>query len=74
MTTRIADEAGLPSVPNTIARAASYEELTALAGAASLGDDLVVQTAYGDSGKTTFFITRPARLGSARRRSSSAAS
>src|SRR3954466_16105961 len=27
-----------------------------LAGSAGLGDDLVVQTPYGDSGKTTFFI------------------
>jgi biotin carboxylase len=56
VTTRMADEAGLPSVPNTIARAASYEDLSRLAAQASLGDDLVVQTAYGDSGKTTFFI------------------
>ena len=31
-------------------------ELTALAESAGLGDDLVVQTPYGDSGKTTFFI------------------
>jgi len=46
VTTRMADEAGLPSVPNTIARAASYEDLSRLAAQASLGDDLVVQTAY----------------------------
>ena len=30
VTTRLADEAGLPSVPNTIARATSYEELMTL--------------------------------------------
>ena len=30
-----------------------------------LGTDLVVQTPYGDSGKTTFFIGRPRRLGRA---------
>ena len=34
----------------------SYAELLALADEAGLGDDLVVQTPYGDSGKTTFFI------------------
>jgi biotin carboxylase len=56
VTTRIGEEAGVPSVPNVIDRAASYEDLCRIAAAASLGDDLVVQTAYGDSGKTTFFI------------------
>jgi biotin carboxylase len=56
VTTRIGDEAGVPSVPNVIGRASSYEELSAVAAGAGLGDDLVVQTPYGDSGKTTFFI------------------
>jgi biotin carboxylase len=56
VTTRLADEAGVPSVPNTLGRARDYDELRALADAAGLGDDLVVQTPYGDSGKTTFFI------------------
>jgi biotin carboxylase len=55
-TTRIADEAGVPSVPNVLGRATTYDELTALAAAAGIGDDLVVQTPYGDSGQTTFFI------------------
>ena len=55
-TTRIADEAGVPSVPNVLGRAASFDELTALAESAGIGDDLVVQTPYGDSGQTTFFI------------------
>ena len=50
-TTRIGDEAGVPSVPNVLGRAASYDELTR-AGCArpGIGDDLVVQTPYGDSG------------------------
>src|SRR4029450_8242533 len=48
--------AGVPSAPNTLGRATSYDELMALADSAGLGDDLVVQTPYGDSGKTTFFI------------------
>ena len=55
-TTRIGDEAGVPSVPNVVGRAQSYDELMALAGPAGIGDDLVVQTPYGDSGQTTFFI------------------
>ncbi len=33
-----------------------YDDLTAKTTEAGLGTDLVVQTAYGDSGKTTFFI------------------
>jgi hypothetical protein len=56
VTTQLGDEAGVPSVPNVLARAATYAELTAVAAAAGLGGDLVVQTPYGDSGKTTFFI------------------
>ncbi len=58
VTTQIADDAGVPSVPNVLGRATSYEELTALARDAGLGDDLVVQTPYGDSGKTTFFVSK----------------
>lgn len=60
VTTRLGDEAGAPSVPNVLGHADSYEELTALAIKAGLGSDLVVQTPYGDSGKTTFFITSEA--------------
>jgi biotin carboxylase len=47
-------------VPNVLGEASSYAELTALAAAHGLGDDLVVQTPYGDSGKTTFFINSEA--------------
>ena len=46
----------MPSAPNTLGRADGFDALTALAESAALGDDLVVQTPYGDSGKTTFFI------------------
>ena len=56
VTTQLGNEAGVPSAPNTLGRATSYDELMALAESAGLGDDLVVQTPYGDSGKTTFFI------------------
>lgn len=56
VTTQLGDEAGVASVPNTLGTAASYAELQKLSRHAGLGDDLVVQTPYGDSGKTTFFI------------------
>src|SRR5690242_13371345 len=56
VTTQLGNEAGAPSVPNVLGHADNYAALTALAHEAGLGDDLVVQTPYGDSGKTTFFI------------------
>ncbi len=56
VTTRIANEVGVPSVPNVMATVEDWDGLVAAAEAAGLGTDLVVQTAYGDSGKTTFFI------------------
>src|SRR6476469_3980491 len=56
VTTRLGEEAGAPSVPNVLGRAETYAELAELAADAGLGSDLVVQTPYGDSGKTTFFI------------------
>jgi biotin carboxylase len=59
VTTRLGDEAGVPSVPNTLGRASGYDELLALADARGIGSDLVVQTPYGDSGQTTFFIASP---------------
>jgi biotin carboxylase len=56
VTTRLGDEAGAPSVPNVLGAASSWKELKELAAGNDLGRDLVVQTPYGDSGKTTFFI------------------
>ncbi len=56
VTTQLGNEAGAPSVPNVLGRATTFAELLALADGAGLGTDLVVQTPYGDSGKTTFFI------------------
>ncbi len=56
VTTQLGNAAGVPSVPNALGRAGSYAELVTLAATAGLGTDLVVQTPYGDSGKTTFFI------------------
>ncbi len=56
VTTRIANEAGVKSVPNALGRVTSYAKLRALAKKHRLGERLVVQTAFGDSGHTTFFI------------------
>jgi len=56
VTTQLGAEAGARSVPNVIGRAQSWGELEKLSVDAGLGADLVVQTPYGDSGKTTFFI------------------
>jgi biotin carboxylase len=60
VTTQLGNEAGVPSVPNMLGRADDYTELTALAAGGGLGTDLVVQTPYGDSGQTTFFIASQA--------------
>ena len=56
VTTRLGNEVGAPSVPNVLIIVREYRELLDAATAGGLGTDLVVQTAYGDSGKTTFFI------------------
>ena len=55
-TTRLGDEAGVPSVPNVLSHGTTYEDLLAVAERGKLGRDLVVQTPYGDSGQTTFFV------------------
>lgn len=58
MTTRIGNEAGVQSVPNALAKVSSYKDLRAIAKKHKLSDHLVVQTAFGDSGHTTFFISK----------------
>ena len=55
--TRIGDEAGVPSVPNWLTKIDSYDSLRKAADQAGLGERLVLQTAFGDSGHTTFFIS-----------------
>ena len=55
-TTKLGNAAGIKSAPNTMGRAKSFSELMKLSSNARLGKDLVVQTPYGDSGRTTFFI------------------
>ena len=57
VTTQLGNEAGAPSVPNLLAdHIESWDQLSELSELNGLGTDLVVQTPYGDSGKTTFFI------------------
>jgi biotin carboxylase len=60
VTTQLGNEAGAPSVPNVLGTADSWAELQELSESNGLGSDLVVQTPYGDSGKTTFFIKEEA--------------
>ena len=55
-TVRIGNKAGVPSVPNILSEVKDYKHLTKLAKEGGVGDDLVLQSAFGDSGHTTFFI------------------
>ncbi len=55
-TVRIGNKAGVPSVPNTLSEVRSYEQLREVCEKAGIGHDLVLQSAFGDSGHTTFFI------------------
>lgn len=54
-TNRIAEKAGVACVPNVLTKVKSYKDL--LEVSEHLGTDLVVQTPFGDSGHTTFFIS-----------------
>src|SRR5262245_17841554 len=60
VTTRLGTEADAPSVPNGLTRVDDWAGRQPIAQRAGLGDELVVQTPYGDSGKTTFFISSEA--------------
>jgi hypothetical protein len=60
VTTRLGDEAGAPSVPNVLTRVKTWADVVEAAEGAGLGTDLVLQTPYGDSGKTTFFLAAEA--------------
>ena len=55
--TRLAESAGVPCVPNALGPVRSWQDLQALAG--HLGPHLVIQTAFGDSGTTTYFVSSP---------------
>ncbi len=53
-TVRIGNKAGVPSVPNVLSEVKSWEHLKEVSK--PIGNDLVLQSAFGDSGHTTFFI------------------
>ncbi len=55
-TVRIGDKAGVKSVPNALEKVESYAGLMKTCEQHGLGTDLVIQSAFGDSGHTTFFI------------------
>jgi hypothetical protein len=55
-TVRIGNKAGVPSVPNTLSEVKDYDHLREICDKAGIGHDLVLQSAFGDSGHTTFFI------------------
>lgn len=54
-TNRIAEKAGVACVPYVLSPVTSFEHLRKVSE--KLGENLVVQTPYGDSGHTTFFIS-----------------
>ncbi len=56
VTTEIGNDAGTPSVPNLLTAVTGWDDFSDQAAAGGLGDNLVVQLAYGDSGRTTYFI------------------
>jgi hypothetical protein len=60
ITTEIGNQAGVNSVPNVLTKVSSFAALQKIAEQANLGSRWVVQTPYGDSGKTTFFISSEA--------------
>lgn len=59
-TTEIGNSVDVPSVPNALVKIENYQQLQAAIEKHQLGAEVVVQTAYGDSGKTTFFIANEA--------------
>ena len=54
-TNRIAERAGVACVPYVLSKVTDYEQLREVSK--HLGDELVIQTPFGDSGHTTFFIS-----------------
>lgn len=57
-TNRLAEKAGVPCVPYVLSNVRDYQHLSNVSK--KLGTDLVVQTPFGDSGHTTFFISNEA--------------
>ena len=60
VTTRLGNEVGVASVPNVLTTVSDFAGADRGRRRCRLGSDLVIQTPYGDSGKTTFFISAEA--------------
>ena len=54
-TNRIAEKAGVPCVPYVLSNVKDYKHMRSVSK--KLGEHLVIQTPFGDSGHTTFFIS-----------------
>jgi biotin carboxylase len=54
-TNRIAEKAGVACVPYVLSKVNDYEHMREVSS--HLGNELVIQTPFGDSGHTTFFIS-----------------
>ncbi len=54
-TNRIAEKAGVACVPYVLSNVKNYDHMREVSK--KLGNDLVIQTPFGDSGHTTFFIS-----------------
>jgi hypothetical protein len=54
-TNRVAEKAGVPCVPYVLKKVSSYAQLREVSK--HLGQELVIQLPFGDSGHTTFFIS-----------------
>jgi hypothetical protein len=59
-TNRIAEKAGVPCVPYVLSKVKDYKHLVSISN--QLGPELVIQTPFGDSGHTTFFISNEAEF------------
>ncbi|MBX2982546.1 MAG: biotin carboxylase [Flavobacteriales bacterium] len=59
-TNRIAEKADVACVPYVLSPVKNYKHLLQVSAKGKLGSDLVVQTPFGDSGHTTFFINSQA--------------
>ena len=54
-TNRIAEKANVPCVPYVLSNVKDYKHLRSVSK--QLGENLVIQTPFGDSGHTTLFIS-----------------
>jgi phosphoribosylaminoimidazole carboxylase (NCAIR synthetase) len=59
-TNRIAEKAGVACAPYVLSNVKNYKHLQEVSK--KLGDDLVIQTPFGDSGHTTFFVSNEAEF------------